>query len=502
MLSARGRKKQRESAEATQATTRDASPTADPLLPVQDQTDAFRELLGEFAAVSRSRLRSVWRRLRWALVALPLLGIAAPGYLWLQHHSQHVTSKNAAARGHLAEIGTRLSGLVSAVAVDDGDRVKAGQVLVQLEDRHLVAQVHEARAEVAGLEQSIEVEKIAVDMQRREIEQRKLEARAEVAGLENTIEVERLAIELQRREIEQRRLAAAGKVAAASAATETARIEAEDASRNFELQKSLSSGGGVSSSRVSDAEYAWRTAEAKLQEARANALVESQTGEQAVRLAEDTLTIRERKISVLETDLAGAQARLARAEADVLTIRDRQIAVLEARLLAAQARLTRAETDVASAAIRAPQDGAIVRRIIQPGGSINVGQPIISMWLGDEIWVEAWVEEEDLGYVRRGGRATVTFHAFPGREFAGTVDTIGLATDLEIPDTEVPQPRSTRMRGAPVVGVRIRLLEPSEFLLPGLSAIVAIEKTDPNQKTGADENEGALPKTGAAEKKD
>jgi multidrug resistance efflux pump len=98
------------------------------------------------------------------------------------------------------------------------------------------------------------------------------------------------------------------------------------------------------------------------------------------------------------------------------------------------------------------------------------------MWLGDDLWVESWIDEEELGSVRVGSEATVTFHALPGQEFSGTVERIGLATDLEIPEEEVPQPRFSRMRGAPVVGVRIRLDDQPSNLMPGLSAVVAIRR--------------------------
>ena len=98
------------------------------------------------------------------------------------------------------------------------------------------------------------------------------------------------------------------------------------------------------------------------------------------------------------------------------------------------------------------------------------------MWLGDDLWVESWIEEEELGSVHVGNEATVIFHALPGREFSGRVERIGLATDLEIPEADVPQPRFTRMRGAPVVSVRIRLDDKPPDLLPGLSAVVAIHR--------------------------
>ena len=163
---------------------------------------------------------------------------------------------------------------------------------------------------------------------------------------------------------------------------------------------------------------------------------------------------------------------------DALSIQERKVGVLESDLLRAKARLTRAQADLDGALIRAPENGAIVRRIVQPGGSVEAGQPIIVMRLGEDVWVEAWVDEDDIGSVALGGVATVTFHSLSGRKFTGVVDKIGLTTDLEVPDADVPKPRSSRMRSAPVVGVRIRLEEPPLELVPGLSAVVAIRKAE------------------------
>jgi RND family efflux transporter MFP subunit len=271
------------------------------------------------------------------LGATLLLTVAVFTLLWLQYRSGHATSTNAAVRGHVAEIGTRIGGRIASVAVDVGDRVETGQVLVQLEDRHLLAELEEARAKVAA-----------------------------------------------------------------------ARVQVEAARRTHAMQRELYEVGGAS-----------------------------------------------------RAELNGA---------------DSERRVREADVLAAQARVTRAETELESAAIRAPQSGAIVRRIVQPGGAVEAGQPVVAMWLGTDVWVEAWIDEEDLGLIRRGGPASVTFHAFPGQEFTGVVERVGLATDLELPDSVVPQPRFARMRTAPVVGVRIRLDAPPPHLLPGLSASVAIRK--------------------------
>jgi multidrug resistance efflux pump len=312
-------------------------------------------------------------------------------------------------------LGSRLNGIVERVYVDVGDRVRTGDVLAQLQARHLEADVHEAQAEIGGLE--------------------------------TTIEVERQAIELERKQLVQQRAESQANVDVAEAQARAARVDLDEATRAYELRESLhSNDGAVSIEDVRAADSVRRGAQARLDEAQANA-VAARSARDRVLLADEALTIREQRIGVLEADLLRAQARLARTEAD-----------LEGTV------------------IRAPEDGAILRRIVQPGGSVEVGQPILSMWLGRDLWVDAWIDEEDIGAVRIGSAATVTFHSLGGREFEGLVDKIGLATDLEIPESEVPQPRGERMRGAPVVGVRIRLIDPPVELLPGLSATVAIEK--------------------------
>ncbi len=358
------------------------------------------------------------RRLRrWLVGAVLLVAFVAPLVSWLRYEARNVTSTNAAVRGHISEIGTQLQAVVVSVEVDAGDRVTAQQLLVRLEDRQLRADAQEARAELEGFRQALEVERLAIEHERRQLAQQGQEAVANVA--------------------------------AAEAQVAAAEVKADDARRFHEVRQALfERGGAISGENVRDAESARRTAQALLNESRAKQLV-AESSEEGVRLTSEGLAIRERKVAVLETDVRRAEARLAKAEADL-----------------------------ASVSIRAPEDGAILSRIVQPGASVEVGQPIISMWLGRELWVDAWIDEDDLASVAVGNPATVTLRAMPGREFEGVVDKIGLATDFELPAADVPQPRFSRMRGAPVVGVRVKLREPSAELVPGLSAVVAIRRSD------------------------
>lgn len=358
------------------------------------------------------------RRYRAPAIAFGVfLLVAAPVAAWIQYQSGYVMSRNAMVRGQLAQVGTRLQGVLTKIEVQEGQRVRAGQILARLDDRHLRAEAQEARAEVAGLEREIEVERSAIDYEQRVLQNQQREATADLN--------------------------------AAAAEVEAAESRAEDASAYHQARKSLfATGGAISGEAVREAAAKARTARAMAKAARAEHDA-AQSAEQRATLGSEGLAIRKQRITVLEAGLLRARARLAVAQAD-----------LDGTL------------------IRAPGDGAVARRILQPGGSVDIGTPVMSVWLGEQdVWVEAWLDEDDIPYVKVGSVARVTLQSFPGRDFAGVVEKIGVTTDFEMPASEVPQPRFTRMRGAPVVGVGIRLEHPPEQLLPGLSAVVAIRKS-------------------------
>jgi multidrug resistance efflux pump/poly(3-hydroxybutyrate) depolymerase len=348
------------------------------------------------------------------LLAAVLLAILTPLAIWANYRVSHVVSREAVVRSHIADVGARVDGVISSIEVDTGDRVQAGQIIARLEDRHFAARLKQARSQLQKARRELEVERLAIENERQRLSG---SLREESAGL-----------------------------AAAQASVVASQSRADEARRQVELQRSLASKGLVPAERVRTAETELRTAQALAAEARA-AVAAAGAGEDLARVASRGIAVREKRISVLESDIGTYEAELALAEANL-----------------------------AATVLRAPDDGAVVRRIVQPGASIAVGQPVISIWVGQQIWVEAWLDEDDLADVAVGSPATITFKSRPNREFAGVVETLGVSTDVELPDTEVPQPRQRRMRDTPVIGVRIRLNEPAQDLFPGLSAVVAIRK--------------------------
>jgi len=180
--------------------------------------------------------------------------------------------------------------------------------------------------------------------------------------------------------------------------------------------------------------------------------------------------------AISSDEMRAAETRLQTAEAMTRTaIAEHRASDAEVSTAKAEVALARADLDVS--VIRAPAEGRVVRRISEPGASVVPGQPILDILIGEEVWVEAWIDQARLSQVAVGNPAKVTVSSFPGRSFHGTVASIGVSTDFELPEAAVPQSRKERMRTSPVVPVRVRL-EEREGLLPGLSAVVAIQRAD------------------------
>ena len=101
------------------------------------------------------------RRLQWlstiAFAAVALVGVLIVLYAWRlpPFTSPIVTTENATVRGQVTVIGTQLSGYVVEVNVQDFMDVKAGQLLVRIDDRIYQQRYEQALAQLAAQEAAL-----------------------------------------------------------------------------------------------------------------------------------------------------------------------------------------------------------------------------------------------------------------------------------------------------------------------------------------------------------
>ncbi len=170
--------------------------------------------------------------------------------------------------------------------------------------------------------------------------------------------------------------------------------------------------------RAAEAELAERVAAAKL----------------AQREFERQTRMRERRVGTAR-DLDLARTAHERANAGVTAARERLTVLREGarrwQVAQAQSERDRAATQAqqseivsSEANIRAPRDGVVLHRLVEPGALVGPGQPAVTLGLADRLYVRTFIPEPRLGAIRQGQRAWVVVDAFPDRRFAARVTEI------------------------------------------------------------------------------
>jgi multidrug resistance efflux pump len=342
--------------------------------------------------------------------------LVVTGWFWATYRWQHTVIRNANVKGRVYKVGARIDSQVRSVEVQPGQRVVRDQLLIRLVDDHFQAATRQAEAALQAAIKRAEVEKLAIEQERR-----------------------RLTLEVQRCENVCHALTSEVKAAKSDLAKwqfELARVSALRAAS----VASLSELDNVTTQRDSAAARA----------------------------------------EVAEGNLATAETngRLAQVQVEGLKVREAGLDVLAAEVELARQGLAVCGADVAATLIRAPADGWVVDRIVEPGGSAKVGEPMMSLWLGAP-WIEAWVDEKKLAQIRISSPVDVTLTAFPGRKLRGQVESIGVLADKELQSSPVPSALHSFFADNAMIPVRIAVADEIVRLQPGLSATVGIRDADP-----------------------
>ena len=127
-----------------------------------------------------------------------------------------------------------------------------------------------------------------------------------------------------------------------------------------------------------------------------------------------------------------AQAALERSRAQVRKAEQAlaaRIGAEHALVAEVQAQLAEAKLNLDWTRIYAPANGYVTNVQLREGCYVHVGTPVVTCIDGDQWWVVANYRENGLENVQLGQRVGLTFNTYPGRVFAGEVQTVGWGVD-------------------------------------------------------------------------
>lgn len=132
-------------------------------------------------------------------------------------------------------------------------------------------------------------------------------------------------------------------------------------------------------------------------------------------------------ISAKET-LNTAQSTLALAEQNLSLKKSGSapevIRAQEAKVLQNEASVASSEVQLSKMILRSPQNGVVTKQDAKVGEIVTPGKVVVSVISDSDLEIESNVSEVSIGKVSVGNPVVITFDAFPGEVFSGTVSYI------------------------------------------------------------------------------
>jgi|SRR6187402_369512 len=364
---------------------------------------------------------------RAVIVPIVVLGIAVGLFLVIRDHwTSNVSAAgvqktdDAYVRADQTPLSTRISGTVRRVTVGDYQAVKAGQLLVELDDADYQAILKEAEAALEG-------------------------AKAEYAGNQDAKRAADASIVAAESGIEQAQAA----VAAARAGISATQANVSQAEAEFARQQALLTNRAATKQQFEIAEAAKLSVVAGLQAHQAD-------------------------LAKAQAAVASAQAALAGAKQQRSALNSKDAGLL-AQIDAKKAAIVVANVNLGYTKIFAPADGSVGEFRVHPGQLLGAGVQVVNL-VQSGTWIQANYRETQLGRVRPGDSADVRIDALPSSSFHGHVLEIAPASGSQFALLPPDNATGNYTKVVQRVPVKIVLDQVSEVaaLRPGFSAEVAI----------------------------
>ncbi len=327
---------------------------------------------------------------------------------------------DAYVRGDLTPLSTKVPGIVRTVKVTDYQRVRAGDLLVELEDDDYRAQVAQASA-------AIEAANAAIENNRRQRELQDTKIQKASAG-----------VDLAKAQI------AAAEAGISAAQADVTRTRAERARQEALLATQSATKQRVEAAVADEERF-------------------------SAQLASRQADLEQAKTSLRSNEIAVETERRTK------TVLESQEQQLIADLHAKEAGLKVAQVNLGYAQIHSPGDGIVGERQVRAGQLLSPGAQILT-FVADTRWVQANFRETQLTHMKVGDSAEIRVDVYPGRVWKGHVVEIAPASGSQFALLPPDNATGNFTKVVQRVPVKIAFEDAGHAaeLRPGLSVVVEV----------------------------
>lgn len=336
-------------------------------------------------------------------------------------------------------LGSRLGGRVAKVSVEEGQPIKAGEVLLELEPYDLLQREREAQATLAA--RTAEYDRLRRGFR----EEEKQQARARHSQFQARLEL------LEAGARQEDKEAARGRLEAAEATFKLA-------SQDYKRITSLAQTSAATQQELDKATEEYNAARSmRVVRQQELALLEAGSRPEEIREAKARVEEAWQAVQLAERGFREEEIEQARAAQD-----------------AAQAALDAIFEQKKELQLLSPCDGTVEALELQRGDLVAAGAPVLAVMNLERLWVRTYVPEGLLEW-RVGQSLAVTIDSLPGETLRGEVTFISRQAEFTPSNVQTPEERAKQ-----VFRVKVGLPPGDPRLRPGMSADVWLREPAPS----------------------
>src|SRR5262245_18902405 len=167
------------------------------------------------------------------------------GIDYVRYSMKHVTTDDARVKGRMVSVAPEVSGVVKVLRVDEGSVVKAGEVLLELNDTTYRLQLEEAQAQAEMIERQLQEDKKEYALDIRRADDQLAQVRAELVAKQSALAEERTALALEMELTRNQIVEAEAALKEAESTVREVQGQVRTATSNWERKQSLFNDGIV-----------------------------------------------------------------------------------------------------------------------------------------------------------------------------------------------------------------------------------------------------------------
>jgi HlyD family secretion protein len=381
-----------------------------------------------------------------AILVLAIVAAAAAIW-WVERPRPQTLVLTGTVDGNEVVVGSKITGRIVSLTVDDGQWVKAGDLIAVLDQDELRADQGAAGHAIAQARASAQQSVAQTELLENTLPTKVRQAEAQVAQTQAQLQQAQAQVAQTQAQLRQAQ--------AQVAQTHAAAAKAQD---NFNRIRPLVE-------KDINPPQDLVTAQTDLDSAKANEQA-AQAGVEAIRRA---VASAQAGVEAIQRAVAAVEAALADAQQQ-----ERQVAVQQRQTDALRAAESQAEANAAAATARfgqtrifAPASGIVTLRAARQGEVVNAGSPIVTLFDLSSTWVDADVEETYADLIAMGQTLRVRLPS--GAETSGPVIYKAVEADFA-----TQRDVSRTKRDIKTVAIRVRVSNPEGKLALGMTAWVML----------------------------